>query len=235
MTSRGEPHQHVVAALRRRLLTTTVLVVALGVGTASALLVLRDAQLTQARADSALLGAASRAAALVYVDAHGNPQADGVAGDAVTGTGRRVVVTANAVPGDGTPGGPPQILFDSTGSTTADPALAAIVAAAEADAAEAGTIRDVTGADGAHRAAALPWFDGDDVAGTAVVVESRPARFGGPLLWPIVVTGLGLTVLFVGAGWVLAHRALAPAASAAAHRERFLATAAHELRAPLAT
>ncbi len=233
MTSapRGTPQHRVLRGLRRRLLTTVVLVVALGVGSACVVLVTRDVQLSRARADSDLVGTASRAAALVYVDEAGAPRVDAVADDDVVLGGLRVMVTGRA-PGTGSAA---PVLYDSAGRAgVVDRALAPLVARATLDAAEEGSLDDLDTARGTRRAAAMPWFDEVGVAGVAVVTEQEARALTSPLLVPILAAGSGLLVLFIALGWVLTARSLRPAVEAAADRERFLATAAHELKTPLA-
>ncbi len=95
---------------------------------------------------------------------------------------------------------------------------------------------------------------GDDAAGTAVRVASSPIYGPDRMLATIVALeplaaadddirestlqiaggALVLWLLTVGFGWLLAGRALRPAAAVAQREEAFLADAAHELRTPVA-
>ncbi|MGL4176709.1 MAG: sensor histidine kinase [Dermatophilaceae bacterium] len=232
---RGTPQHRVLARLRRRLIATMVVVVTLGVGSACALLVARDVTLSRERADSDLLGAASRTAALVYVGDDGRPRTDAVADDTVALGDLRVVVVSRGPSGPDV-ARPPGVLFDSAqpGPGPLEDPLLDLVGRAAADAAEVGSLDDVRTSTGTVRAAALPWFDESGVAGAAIALEPRPRRLTSPLLTPILAVGVGLVVAFVALGAVLTTRSLRPAARAASERERFLATAAHELRSPLA-
>ncbi|MBM6402283.1 sensor histidine kinase [Phycicoccus sonneratiae] len=228
-TDRGTPQHRVLRSLRRRLLATVVVVVTLGVGSACVVLVARDVQLSRERADSDLLAVASRAAALVYLDDDGAPRTDAVADDDVTAGGARVLVVSDLPGSAASP-----VLLDSRPGAGDTGALAPLLAGARADAAEEGSLADVRLPGGTRRAAAMPWFSGDAVAGVAVAVEGNPRRLASPLLVPILAAGAGLVALFTALGWVLTARSLRPAVQAAADREQFLATAAHELKAPLA-
>lgn len=80
----------------------------------------------------------------------------------------------------------------------------------------------------------MPWFDDAGVGGWVMAVERGPRNHSSVLFWPTVIGGAVLLLLLSLAGWVLTGRMLAPALRSAADRERFLATAAHELRTPLA-
>ncbi|MGL5853108.1 MAG: hypothetical protein ACRCZD_20200, partial [Phycicoccus sp.] len=204
---RGTPQHRVLARLRRRLIATMVVVVTLGVGSACVLLVVRDVTLSRQRADSDLLGAASRTAALVYLDENGRPRTDGVADDTVALGDLRIVVVSRGPTGPDAPR-PPGVLFDSARPAPGpleDPLLD-LVRRAAADAAETGSFGDVRTGAGTVRAAALPWFDDRGVAGAAIALETRPRRLAGPLLVPILAVGVGLVAVFVALGSVLTTR-----------------------------
>lgn len=222
----------VLPRLRRRLTAVFALVAALGLAAFVVVLVAADAAAERRRVDEDLRGAASRAAALVYLE-DGDPRTDGVADDMVVEAPRSVLVLAAA------PGGGTRTLLSVGGLDPA--AVGGLVAAGLADAAEEGSVASVRSAGRTLRAAAMPWFvgpqDGDAaerVAGVAVVAVPPPGVDAGRLLVPGLAGGLALLALLVAAGWTLAGRSLRPAQAALADRERFLATAAHELRTPLA-
>ncbi|MGG5260334.1 sensor histidine kinase [Phycicoccus avicenniae] len=230
--TRGTPQHRVLRGLRRRLLATVVVVVTLGVGSACIVLVTRDVQLSRERADSDLLGVASRSAALVYLGDDELPRTDAVSDDDVVEGSERILVLAGPAGS-----GPTTVLYDSRpaadGPTSLRP-LEALVDRARADTAEVGSLADVALPTGTRRVAAMPWFSGDGVAGVALAVEGGARPRTSPLLVPILASGAGLLALFTALGWLLTDRSLRPAVHAAAERERFLATAAHELKAPLA-
>ncbi|MEV4423730.1 hypothetical protein AB0L40_27760 [Patulibacter sp. NPDC049589] len=94
---------------------------------------------------------------------------------------------------------------------------------------------DVSGGDDV-RVASNPINGADRLLGAIVAVEplstARSDLRGTTLL--IAAATLGLWLLTVAAGWLLAGRALRPAAAVAKREEAFLADAAHELRTPVA-
>lgn len=224
--TRGTPQEQLLRSLRARLLGSFVVVATLAVAAFGAVLVTWDTRLASARLDTELRGAASRAAALVYLDDNGATKVDGITDDEVAGSEFRIVVSALA-----------------TGETLLDTALPGtdsplptpqIAAAAVADTSESGTYAVLATPGGSVRAALMPWFDDAGVAGWVMAVERGPRNHSSVLLWPTVIGGALLLLLLSLAGWVLTGRMLAPALRSAADRERFLATAAHELRTPLA-
>ena len=225
--TRGTPQEQLLRSLRARLLGGFVVVATLAVAAFGAVLVSWDARLASARLDSELRGAASRAAALVYLDDKGSTLVDGVADDEVAHGEFRIVVSA-------LPTG--ETLLDTAppGSDSAPLPTAQSAAAAVADTSESGTYAVLPTTGGSVRAALMPWFNDAGVAGWVMAVERGPRDHSSVLLWPTVIGGALLLLLLSLAGWFLTGRMLAPALRSAADRERFLATAAHELRTPLA-
>ena len=225
--TRGTPQEQLLRSLRARLLGGFVVVATLAVAAFGAVLVTWDTRLASARLDTELRGAASRAAALVYLDDNGSTNVDGVADDEVAGGEFRIVVSARTLG---------EILLDTapSGSDNSPLPTPQIAAAALADTSESGTYAVLPTSDGSVRAALMPWFDDAGVGGWVMAVERGPRNHSSVLFWPTVIGGAVLLLLLSLAGWVLTGRMLAPALRSAADRERFLATAAHELRTPLA-
>lgn len=214
----------VLRGLRLRLTTLFALVAALGLALFVAVLVSADGRFETDRLDAQLTGQASRAAALVYVDAAGQPQVDAIRDDSITETAAALIVFRTEKEASTT------VLF-SSGSVSPG-ALRGLAQVATRDAAERGSLGRVPFEGGEGQAAAMPWFDGEQVAGAAVVVAPAAGPRAG-LVVPAVAGGVLLLMLLTGAGWVLAGRSLRPAEESLAGRERFLSTAAHELRGPL--
>ncbi len=215
----------VLRRLRWRLTAALTLVAALGVAVFVLALVVLDTVAANHRLDAELRGTASRAAALVYVES-AEPQVDAVQDDAVGSGPARLVILADAAPA------PPVVLL-AVGDT--DPgAWADLAALALADEDERGTFQTISRDGVPLRAAAMPWYDDDSIAGAAVAVSPRPGLAGSALIRPAVLGGAVLLALLTMTGALLTRRSLRPAFQAIVDRERFLATAAHELRAPLA-
>lgn len=179
------------------------------------------------RQRAALQAQASRAAALVYLDGKGVPRTDGVRNDVVaTGPGALAVFA-------GRDGGAAMRQLLVTGG--AEPARVEDLArAALQDAAEKGTTAQLATPSGPVRAVAMPWFDRRGVAGAVVATAPVGAQPRSELLAPAIGAGGALLVLLTLTGLWLIRRSVRPALAALEDRERFLATAAHELRAPLA-
>jgi two-component system OmpR family sensor kinase len=86
------------------------------------------------------------------------------------------------------------------------------------------------------RIASSPVNGGDGLLGTIVAVEPLSTVRADLLRTTLRIAAatLGLWLLTVAAGWLLAGRALRPARLGAQREEAFLADAAHELRTPVA-
>lgn len=86
------------------------------------------------------------------------------------------------------------------------------------------------------RVAASPLNGTDGVLAAIVAVEPLASAERDLRRTTLAIAGatLGLWLLTIAAGWLLAGRALAPAAATARREEAFLADAAHELRTPVA-
>ncbi|WP_026909528.1 sensor histidine kinase [Patulibacter minatonensis] len=137
--------------------------------------------------------------------------------------------------------GAPVLVVDEHGKVVAGPAGKLDAAAAKRALARIQDGRllrvtdDVSGGDGV-RVASNPINGSDRLLGAIVAVEplagaAHDVRTAGFLIAAAV---LGLWLLTIAAGWILAGRALRPAAAVAKREEAFLADAAHELRTPVA-
>lgn len=180
------------------------------------------------RLDADLAGAASRATALIWDDDAGRTQVDGIVNDVLTSSGTPLLVTETR------PGPVDRVLLAERVPDRTDAlALARRAAGGGTDAAIYGTVHL---GEEPLRAAAMPWIHDDDRIGGAVVVVARaPVTFASSgLALPAVAGGICVLAVVVALAWVVATRSLRPAAQALADRERFLSTAAHELRGPLA-
>lgn len=95
--TRGTPQEQLLRSLRARLLSSFVVVATFAVAAFGAGLVTWDARLASGRLDTELRGAASRAAALVYLDDNGSTKVDGITDDEVAGGEFRIVVSARTL------------------------------------------------------------------------------------------------------------------------------------------
>lgn len=213
--------------LRMRLTALFAAITAAGLTALVILLVLANTSAMNDRLDEQLQATASRAAALVYVDADGTPQVDAVRDDLVTERAAQRLVVLRTGADDTV-----RVAFDP--SRVGVGAVRDVAELAFADEEESGTLVDATSAGTPVRLAAMPWFDGDRVAGAVVVIDDRARAADAPVLWPAALGSLLLLALLTVTMWTLTGRGLRPAFAAIDDREHFLAAAAHELRRPLA-
>lgn len=193
------------------------------------LLLSTSTQFERRRLDSDLMGAASRATALVYDDEDdGRTRVEGVADDDLASSGLPLVVVEQD------PSGAVRVLLDLGAPDR--PSALALARRAVGEPADRGVFGTVVVRDEPRRAVALSWSHDDDRPGGAVVVVApgAVALTGNRLLLPAAAGGLGVLALLAMLTWVLAGRSLRPAVAAISDRERFLSTAAHELRGPVA-
>lgn len=207
--------------LRRRLTAILTLVAAAGLSVLALVATLVDAQLRSGEADTYRQGLASRLAALVYFDEAGQVMTEGVPGDAASEAADAVLVASRSG----------ELLYSSVVDISG---YEAILAGGVADAAEVGVQGTVTINGGPVAAAAAPYWDLNTVEGAVIVaVDDTSAadhqRFR-LLVWSTV---LALTVLSGAAAWFAAGRIVKPMGEALDREERFLATAAHQIRTPL--
>jgi len=196
----------------------------IGLTTLVVLLVVLDARFDRQRVDAILRGEASRAAALVYVGDDGRATDEALEDDHVAKQASGLLVVQREGAGFST-------LFASGQPLQGDwrPAAEACLD----DAAESGTFADI----GELRVAGMPWWlDSQDEAplGCALAVAPRRSVWQTQVTVPAVAGSAVLLLVLTGLVWWTAGRSLRVAASALADRERFLATAAHEMRGPLA-
>lgn len=219
--------QALLRRLQWRLSGGFVAVACLGLVTFVVVLEHLDDGFAGERQSAALRAQASRAAALVYLDGKGLPRTDGIRDDVVaTGPG---ALTVFAAPGRGSA---LKVLLVTGG---ADPSrVEPLARTALQDAAEEGSTARLATPAGPARAVAMPWFDKRGVAGAVVATAPVEAQPRGELLSPAIGAAGALLLLLTLTGLWLIRRSVRPALAALEDRERFLATAAHELRAPLA-
>ena len=205
---------------RSRLTALIASIAAVGLGLLALVATVVDAR---SRADEAVVfrqGLASRLAALVYPDDSGQWIVDGVINDAAWQTADAVLVADRS----GT------VLYQSTGIDD----FTGLLADSVADAAEVGTQGTIAVDGRTLAAAAAPYWDFDQIEG-AVLVAWIPEAPAGQLRLRLLVwsTAVGLTALSALAAWLVAGRLIEPVGEALDREERFLSTAAHDLRTPL--
>lgn len=136
--------------------------------------------------------------------------------------------------------GSPVVVIDLAGKVVAGPADALDAATAKkalalVDDGRLLRVADETVAGEDVRIASSPLNGSDGLLGTIVAVEPlSKARADGGTTLKIAGATLGLWLLTIAAGWLLAGRALRPARLGSKREEAFLADAAHELRTPVA-
>jgi two-component system, OmpR family, sensor kinase len=216
----------VLRRLRWRLTVTLGMVAGVAITGLIIVLILVSAAADRRQLDTTLRGQASRAAALVFKDDNGRLDLSGVRDDIVRKESDALVVFSLDQKGRLVPVLPSSAVSSSSLTELARRALS--------DEEERGNFDWTSLGDGRARAAAMPWFDGQKVKGAAIVVQRTASVERDPVFVPAVVGGGLVLVLLLLTGWMLVGRSLRPAAAALADRERFLSTAAHELRAPLA-
>ncbi len=205
---------------RSRLTALIASIAAVGLGVLALATTIVEAR---SRADEATVyrqGLASRLAALIYPDESDQWIVDGVIDDSAWQTADAVLVANRA----GT------VLYQSTriGDFTG------LLADGVADADEVGTQGTMTVDGTTLAAAAAPYWDLDQIEGAVLVAWVPEAPVGQSrlriLIWSAAA---GLTALSALAAWLVAGRLIEPVGEALDREERFLSTAAHDLRTPL--
>jgi len=223
------PTDRLLRRLRRRLTATLGAVAGIAIIGFIAVLVLASTTAARRQLDTTLRGQASRAAALVFLDEKGRPDVSGLRDDAVLAEVDEVVVFGVDAEGRLVP------VLGADSVTRASAASLTDLARRELDDEDDGGSLGWTTLNGERvRAAAMPWYQGQKIMGAAVAVHRLPTLGHDPVFGPAIAGGIAVLLLLLVTGWVLVGRSLRPAAEALADRERFLATAAHELRLPLA-
>ncbi|GAB47443.1 sensor histidine kinase [Mobilicoccus pelagius] len=210
--------------LRVRLTAIFAAVAVVGLAALVALLVVLDSEFDRERVDTILRGVASRAAALVYQGEDGRATGEGLRGDLVetqasgllvverTGTSYRTVyASGEKIRGDWRP----------------------VAQACLDDAAESGTYADI----GDLRVTGMPWWltsKDPRPRGCAFAFVPRRSLLQAHVALPAALGSATLLAVLTGLVWWAAGRSLRVASEALADRERFLATASHEMRGPLA-
>ncbi len=195
-------------------------VAAVGLSGLALVATLVDARLRANEADAYRQGLASRLAALVYPDEQGQWIVEGIVDDMANEAADAVLVATRS--GD--------VLYQNADISSTVPMLPLALA----DEAEVGVIGTITVGGQTMPAAAAPFWDFETVEGAVIVAladvhqdEHTRLRL---LVWG---TALGLTLLSAAAAWLIAGRVVKPIGEALDREERFLATAAHEIRTPL--
>lgn len=213
----------VFQGLRRRLTALFAVVAVVGLAALTALLIALDSEFDHQRVDAILRGEASRAAALVYAE-HGKPSVAGLSGDHVASSAQGLLVVYRAE-------GRYVTLFAKGARVTGD--WQPLAARCMDDQAEKGTFADV----GDLRVAAMPWWletSNPAPSGCAFAVAPRRSVLQTEVALPATAGSALILVVLTSLVWWAAGRSLRVASQALSDREQFLATAAHEMRGPLA-
>ncbi|MDQ1286996.1 MAG: hypothetical protein QG622_561 [Actinomycetota bacterium] len=231
MSRPGTGHGAAAGLRRLRFRLTVVFATAAGIVLVLFVLLLLITSTTLERTlqESELAGAAARATALIYDDeTTGKTRVDGIVDDSLASSGSPLLVQ------DRSGKGAAAVLLE-IGGPDRGPALALARRAAggRSDDPVFGTV--TVGGEARPAVAMLWWHEDDEPGGAVVVVAARTLRLtNSGLLVPAAGGAVAVLVLLAAVCWLVAGRSLRPAAEALADRERFLSTAAHELRGPVA-
>lgn len=174
--------------------------------------------------DTLLRGEASRAAALIYVDSSGRVTTEALQQDHVGTQASGLFVLEQQ--------GENFVEVFASGRSI-DGEWQGFARTCLAAAPEVGAFADI----GGERVAGMPWWGdtGDPhPAGCAMALASRAGLLHSHVTLPAMLGSGLLLVLLSAIVWWTAGRSMRVAESALDDRERFLATAAHEMRGPLA-
>lgn len=207
--------------LRLTLTAAVAAIAALGVGFLAIVATLVDAELRSGEDDAFRQGLASRLAALIYPnDDSGKWMTEGVADDAANSTADAVIVV--------TSGG--SVLYQRG---TVD-GYSELHKRAVEDEHEVGVQGEVSVNGVPTAASGAPYWDFDTIEGAVIVALNADNSVAHLQLRFQVWTTAGLfTLIAAVAAWLIAGLFVKPVAAALKREERFLATAAHDIRTPL--
>ena len=228
MSSESAATAALLRRARLRLTLLTTLAAALGLVAMAALTTVIDARLRSDRLDETQLSRASRATALIFY-ARGELRTGGLRDDPVVGGGPLLVFEQG-------PDGLVPASVPAAGSGALPSGAEPLADTALRDESERGTFGSLDTGGEDLRAAALPFYRGDKVAG-AVVAATSPSASESDHRRLVLIVWVACAVLLAGAGvasWALARRSVRPLQEALEHERRFLSSAAHELRTPVA-
>ncbi len=220
------PTQTLLRRLRRQLTAAFALLACLGFAILAYGLLRADTEFQSRNVASELRGQAARATVLAY-SGSAQPAIDDLRGDMVTRWAYGLALFSV---------GPNGRLVPVFTSGVVEPATVEPVArGALLDLDEKGTSGQAQTSTEEVEVVAMPWFDAKGIIrGAVVTLAPSPRVRASRLLLPVSIGLAVLCGLLTLTVWFLAGRSLRPAGAALEDRERFLATAAHELRAPLA-
>lgn len=207
--------------LRWTLTAAVAAIAAVGVGFLALVATLVDAELRSGEDDAFRQGLASRLAAMIYPnDETGKWMTEGVADDAANSTADAVIVVAT----DGS------VLYQRG----AVEGYSDLHKRSVVDEDEIG-MQGVISLNGVPTtAAAAPYWDFETIEGAVIVALNSDNSVAHRQLRLQVWTTAGLfTLLAAIAAWLIAGLFVKPVAEALKREERFLATAAHDIRTPL--
>ncbi|MBF4514112.1 HAMP domain-containing histidine kinase [Plantibacter sp. VKM Ac-2885] len=226
----ASPPTRIIHRLRARLVMTFAFIATLGIVGLGATLVAIDTAGRTRTLNERLNGIASRAAALVYVEA-GHTRTDAVSDDAVFEQAPVLVLYQAEA---GKTRAPMRVEAVASNTTRQTQALNRIALSALLDRAEHGTRGTAEFARNSWQVVALPWFDGSRVRGAVVAAAPQVSALDSDLLLPVSLGGAILDVLLIAVASSAIHRGFRSAETAMSERDQFVAMAAHEMRSPLA-
>ena len=212
--------------LRLRLVVLFVVVAGVGLAGLVSMLVVTSLDAERRQLDDRLRAVASRGAALTFVDPQGRVRSSAVRNDTVTSEPGGLVIVA--LPAEGTP----DEVF-ATGRVGIEDTLALARRALD-DEDETGSVATLAVSGQDQRAVAMPWWRDRTIGGAVVAYDDATGASSSGILVPATGGALALLALLAVTVWTIAGAMMEPATTAMAARERFLSTAAHELRRPLA-
>lgn len=205
-------------AMRRRLTLLLTALAAVGLVILALLATIIDASLRADEAATHRQGLSSRLAAYVYPDDAGGWNVDGIIDDTASAAADAVLVATR----DGT------VLYSSGAVSDYGELLSAGID----DDAEVGVAGTMSVDGSTRQAAAAPFWDFDQTEG-AVLVSATRELAGHRLRNVVWIAAAALTALSGLGAWFVAGRVVRPIGEALEREERFLSTAAHDIRTPV--